>query len=62
MNEWVQIVAQFGFPIALACYLLYDRAKSDALHREETKEMAKAIENNTSVMTKILEHIRKAGE
>lgn len=58
----ITFIQQLGFPIAVTAYLLYDRSKLENMHKTEMSEMSKAIQNNTSVMERILEHIRKEGE
>lgn len=36
MHEWIEIISTVGFPIAVTCYLLYER-------NQKTKELTKAI-------------------
>lgn len=36
MNEMIEIISTVGFPIAVTCYLLYER-------NQATKELKKAI-------------------
>ncbi len=66
MEALIQFVQTLGFPIAIAVYLLYDRSKSDQLHKDEMDAMRKemcdnnlkmteALNNNTNVLSRILE-------
>lgn len=66
METFVQFIQTLGFPIAIAVYLLYDRSKSDQLHKEEmdsmreemsdsNAKMTEALNNNTVVLSRILE-------
>lgn len=55
MADFIQFIQTVGFPIAICVYLLYDRAKSDQLHKEEMDSMKEALNNNTNALTRILE-------
>ena len=55
MDNFVQFIQTLGFPIAVAVYLLYDRSKADQLHKEEMAAMTEAVNNNTNVLSRILE-------
>lgn len=66
MDNFVQFIQTLGFPIAIAVYLLYDRAKADQLHKDEmdamrqemetsNAKMTEALNNNTNVLSRILE-------
>lgn len=55
MADFMGFVQTVGFPIAVCIYLLYDRSKSDQLHKEEMDAMKEAVNNNTVVLTRILE-------
>lgn len=61
MEFWqtiAQFVQQMGFPIAICCYLLYDRRLSDDAHKEESIKMTEALNNNTLALSRILEVLR----
>lgn len=61
MELWqifVQFVQENGFPIAICCYLLYDRRLSDDAHKEEVSKMTDALNNNTNALSRILEVLR----
>ena len=66
MESFIDFIQTLGFPITIAVYLLYDRSKADQLHKEEMDEMRKeiaennmkmteALNNNTNVLSRILE-------
>lgn len=57
-QTFVQFVQQMGFPIAICCYLLYDRRMSDDAHKEEVSKMTDALNNNTLALSRILEVLR----
>lgn len=62
MSEVAQLVSSIGFPI-VACLLCgyYIKYLTDQ-HRSEVDELAKAIENNTLVMNRILERLGGADD
>lgn len=51
-NVVAQFIGQVGFPIAAFCYMAWDRSTMQ-------KELRQSVDNNTQVMTQVLEHIRK---
>lgn len=52
-----QLIGSLGFPI-VACVMLYVRMeKQDENHRQEVGELTKAIQNNTVVMQKLIDHL-----
>lgn len=54
----INLVSNYIFPIAMCVYLLYINENQDKRHREETKELSEVINNNTTAIDRILEHIR----
>ena len=54
-NTIAQFISQVGFPIAAFAYMAWDRATSQ-------KELKQSVDNNTQIMAKLLEHIRKEDE
>lgn len=54
MEQLVDILTNFGFPIAVCAYLFFERAQERKEHREETKAITEALNNNTIVLEKIL--------
>lgn len=49
-----QLVSTIGFPIAMCIYLLFYIKSFDEKYCAKLDSMAKAIENNTLVMTKLM--------
>lgn len=60
MADFITFVQTVGFPIAVCVYLLYDRSKSDQLHKDEMDTMREALDNNTLALTRILEVLHVA--
>ena len=59
MDEIVQIISNVGFPI-FACVMMFvslDRERES--HKTESENMVNAINNNTVVLTKLLERMEK---
>ena len=67
-NTIIQSIGTLGFPIVMCIvvcfyvkYIIDKNAeqieKISTQHREETKEMTKAIENNTLALTKLMEKL-----
>lgn len=54
MEQLVDILTNFGFPIAVCAYLFYERAQERKEHRAETQAMTEALNKNTVVLEKIL--------
>ena len=60
-----QLISTIGFPIAMCIYLLIYIKSFDEKYCEKLDSMAKAIENNTLVMTKLMsmiDNLRKAND
>ena len=53
-NTILQMVSTIGFPIAMCVYLLYYIKSLDEKYCEQLNNMAKAIENNTLAITKLM--------
>lgn len=54
----LQAISTVGFPI-VACIALFIRMdKSDQHHEQEVDKLSEAINNNTIVMTKLVERLR----
>jgi hypothetical protein len=54
-----QLISTIGFPIAMCIYLLIYIKSFDEKYCEKLDNMAKAIENNTLVITKLMSMIDK---
>lgn len=57
-----QLISTIGFPIAMCIYLLFYIKSFDEKYCEKLDSMAKAIENNTVVISKLMTMIDKAGK
>ena len=53
VNVVARVISSLGFPIAVCCWLLYDKIQERKVHTEEMTEMRKAIESNTSIMLEL---------
>lgn len=59
-KEIMDYVANNLFSIAVAGYLLvYYIPKSNEAHKEEVSSLTKAIENNTNVMTRLVDKLEE---
>lgn len=54
----IDFIQTVGFPIAACVVLYYSNEKNNERHREEVNELSKAIDNNTLVMTQLLERLK----
>lgn len=50
-------ISSLGFPIVCCLIVLYMYWKSGQIHKEEVDKLSNAVQNNTIVMEKILEHL-----
>lgn len=55
MVAFSQIISNVGFPIACVCAMFYMWNKEREDHKAETNKLTEAINNNTIVMTKLIE-------
>lgn len=53
MAEWMEVLANFGFPVAMCAALFWYINKSEERHREEVAKLTEALNNNTLIMTEI---------
>ena len=59
MSTTAQLISTIGFPIAMCIYLLAYIKSFDEKYCEKLDNMAKALENNTLVITKLMTMIDK---
>lgn len=59
MSTIAQLISTIGFPIAMCIYLLAYIKSFDEKYCEKLDNMAKALENNTLVITKLMTMIDK---
>ena len=57
VNVITQIISNLGFPIACVIAMFWMLNKERDAHKAETAELTKAIENNTQVMTQVLDKL-----
>lgn len=62
VTEIMQAITNVGFPIACCIGCFWYITKSGQHHREDLDKMTEAINNNTIVMTKLIERLGKADE
>ena len=58
----VDLISNLGFPITCVIGLGYYVRELTNQHREEVKELSKAIDNNTLIITKMYEHFKRTEE
>lgn len=61
----MQLISTVGFPIAMCIYLLIYIKSFDEKYCEKLDNMARAIENNTLVITKLMtmiDRLEKGGD
>lgn len=56
--EWFDFIGNLAFPIAMCCALFWKMDKQDKDHKEEAKQFAMAIENNTNAITALTEIVK----
>lgn len=57
ISSITQLISNIGFPVAMCIYLLIYIRSFDEKYCEKLDSMAKAIENNTLVITKLMSMI-----
>lgn len=62
VNVITQIISNLGFPIACVVAMFWMLNKERDAHKAETAELSKAIENNTNVMTQVLDKLETIGK
>lgn len=62
VNLITQIISNLGFPIACVVAMFWMLNKERDAHKAETAELSKAIENNTQVMTQVLDKLETIGK
>lgn len=55
--EWVQIVSSVGFPIVAVFGCGWFIKYTTDLHKNEIDKLSEAVNNNTIVMTKLIEKL-----
>ena len=62
VNVITQIISNLGFPIGCVVAMFWMLNKERDAHKAETAELSKAIENNTNVMTQVLDKLETIGK
>ena len=62
VNLITQIISNLGFPIACVVAMFWMLNKERDAHKAEPAELSKAIENNTNVMTQVLDKLETIGK
>ena len=62
VNVITQVISNLGFPIACVVAMFWMLNKERDAHKAETAELSKAIENNTQVMTQVLDKLETIGK
>lgn len=57
MTEIVQAISTVGFPITMCIIMMYYMQKNNESHKEEVDTLKDAINNNTLVMTQVLDKL-----
>ena len=55
------LISNVGFPIVcclILCYVVYNMTKT---HKEEIQQITTAIDNNTTILNKVLDALEKIG-
>lgn len=53
------MIGNYGFPIVCCGAMFWYMIKKDTQHKEESENMRKAIENNTLVIQKLVDKLKK---
>lgn len=61
MENIVQVISTLGFPIACSIVMFYMWDKEREAHDAEVKEITKAINNNNTLLQRLLEHFSSLG-
>ncbi len=57
INSVTQFISTLGFPIAVCLICFWYINKREEQHKDEVTELAKAINNNTLVMQKLVDRL-----
>jgi hypothetical protein len=58
LNEIVTVISTVGFPAAMCILMGYYIMRREEEHGKEMAELKKAINNNTSAISKLVERLR----
>lgn len=57
--DFANLISTMGFPIACTIAMWYLLEKEREAHKDETKQLTEAITNNTKIMERVLEILRR---
>lgn len=57
--DFANLISTMGFPIASTIAMWYLLEKEREAHKDETKQLTEAITNNTKIMERVLEILRR---
>ena len=55
--DLLNLIGNYAFPIVCCCALFWKMNKDETLHKEESDKFAEAVNNNTQVLTKLLDKL-----
>ena len=61
VDELMQVVGTLGFPIAMCGAMFWYMIKQTEAHKEETRNMTEALNNNTIALTELKAKIGESG-
>ena len=53
--DLLNLIGNYAFPIVCCCALFWKMNQDEQLHKEESTQFAEAVNNNTIVLTKLLD-------
>ena len=53
----LNLIGNYAFPIVCCCALFWKMNKDEILHKEESDKFSEAVNNNTLVLTKLLDKL-----
>ena len=62
ISATIQSISTIGFPAFMCIIMMKYMQENDSKNREEIKALGKALENNSLVVTKLMERIDKLNE
>lgn len=57
MNAIGQFISSYGFPIVACCVMFWYMNKEREDHKKEVAEMTQAINNNTTVLERLMDKL-----
>ncbi len=57
--DWIELIGNVAFPIAAYVAMFWYMVEKDKTHKDEVKSLSTAVENNTLVLQKLIDHLDK---